>query len=148
MKQVDVSSNQITDKGAESIAKENQIATLEVLNLCNNRISTVGFEFLIKSKAFPALQDISLDMNKIENTQQLSYECQLDNILRFSVRDNKFGPRGCFYIQVYAFRNLTYLNLGRNNITDAGVEKLAQASYFRQLQTLILDDNQLGHFAC
>ena len=38
LKQVDVSSNQITDKGAESIAKENQIETLEVLNLCNNRI--------------------------------------------------------------------------------------------------------------
>ena len=59
------------------------------------------------------------------------------------MRDNKFGPLGCFYIQVYAFRNLIHLNLSKNNIQNEGVEKLCAASYFRNITKLYLDDNNL-----
>ena len=41
---------------------------------------SLGFEALIKSKLFPNLIDLRLDMNKIDDTKQLAYSCSLDKI--------------------------------------------------------------------
>lgn len=37
-------------------------------------------------------------MNKIEDAKQIIYKCELDKLTKFSVRDNAFGSKGCFYI--------------------------------------------------
>ena len=89
---------------------------LEVLDLRNNRIATEGFVELIKSTRFQNLVDLRVDMNKIDDAKQITYNCQLDKLQKFSVRDNSFGSKGCFYIQVYALRNLIELNLSKNDI--------------------------------
>lgn len=60
-------------------------------------------------------------MNKISETKYLAYNCKLENIQKITVRDNQFGALGCFYMQVYAFRNLVYLNISKNNVTDEGI---------------------------
>jgi Ran GTPase-activating protein (RanGAP) involved in mRNA processing and transport len=91
------------------------------------------------------LQDIRLDMNKIDDAKQIIYNCQLDKLRKFSVRDNAFGCKGCFYIQVYATRNLLELNLSKNDIQDEGMAFLTGASYLRNLQKLFLDENNLTH---
>lgn len=71
---------------------QNKLLGLEVINLCNNRVGNLGFESLVKSKLFPKLRDLRLDMNKVSETKQLAYMCHLDNITKLQVRDNKFGP--------------------------------------------------------
>jgi Leucine Rich repeat len=78
----------------------------------------------LKSERFSQLIDLRLDMNKISETKYLAYNCKLENIERVTVRDNLFGSLGCFYLQVYAFRNLNYLNISKNNVGDDGVQKL------------------------
>ena len=92
---------------------------------------------------FPNLKDLRIDMNKIDDTKQMAYDCQLTELQKLSARDNKFKEQGCFYIQIYAFRNLTHLNLSKNCIKDEGVEQLSKASYLRNLVSLHLDDNML-----
>ena len=54
-----------------------------------------------------------------------------------------FSSKGCQYIQVYAFRNLTFLNISRNEVADDGIKYLADASYLRNLEHLYADDNKL-----
>ncbi len=40
---IDISSNQVTEKGAEFIAQSNKFTKLEVLDLRNNKIGNLGF---------------------------------------------------------------------------------------------------------
>ena len=46
-------------------------------------------------------------------------------------------------MQIYAFRNLSELNLSRNGVMNEGVAKIADASYMRNLTKIYLDDNSL-----
>ena len=50
-------------------------------------------------------------------------------------------------MQVYALRNLTELNLSKNNIKDEGAKNLAIGSYLRNLTKLVIDDNLLTDIA-
>jgi len=116
LRKIDVSSNNITNEGIEFIAENNRIINLEILDLRNNIIGTKGFVELIKSPRFSNLLDLRVDMNKIDDAKQITYNCQLDKLRKFSVRDNQFGSKGCFYIQVFALRNLIEINLSKNDI--------------------------------
>lgn len=91
LKKLDISSNNISEEGIKPICAKNELGQLQILNLCNNKIGDEGFEMIIQSKEFQMLQEVRVDMNKIEKTQQISYNCQLDNITKFSARDNKFA---------------------------------------------------------
>ena len=73
----------------------------------------------------------------------LTKGCKIGQLTNLSVRNNRFGELGCKFIQIYAFKDLTSLNISRNYIDDEGVKNLAQASYLRNLDKLHLDDNQL-----
>lgn len=94
------------------------------------------------SRNFPALTDLRLDTNGIEDpgALALTHNCILE-LKKLTIRSNRFGTDGCQYVQIYAFRDLQELNLSRNNILNEGVAKLADASYMRNLRKLCLDDN-------
>lgn len=145
LQKLDLSSNLITKVGAEKIAEATKLTKLRVLDLCSNKLKDEGFSFLILSRNFPALIDLRLDTNEIEEAgaQALTHNCNLE-LRKLTIRSNSFKMKGCQYVQIYAFRDLQELNMSRNGIMNEGVAKLADASYLRNLVKLCLDDNLLS----
>ena len=71
-----------------------------MLDLCINRIGNEGFDKIIKSKNYPSILDIKIDMNKIteDGAKQLTYTCNIDSLTSLMIRGNTFGAKGCLYL--------------------------------------------------
>ena len=85
---MDLSANQISDRGAIAIANSPHLSNLKTLDLYNNQITEKGMEALLNSKTLKSLELLILVRNEInpgQRTDDLAKNQTLPSLRRLEV---------------------------------------------------------------
>jgi len=151
IKSLDLSFNDITDIGAESIAKYLSISTfLQVLFLSGNNISSKGFASIADAlNTNRSLTELDLTGNAGRNNGAIALAQSLDNnhiLTSLSLSGCRIGIHGIRRLKQTLEINhtITCINLSNNNIGDDGAKEIAEAlEKHKRLESLDISFNNI-----
>ena len=119
--ELDLSSNNLGDEGAEVVASSTNLPALTVLNLSLNQIGNSGTRAIATSQNFKSLRNLDLSHNLIndEGVSSIASSSQLTLLVN--------------------------LDLKGNSIHDSGMFAIVKSECFNNLENLILSDNFIGN---
>jgi hypothetical protein len=128
---IDLSSNQITDVGANILR---HMAVVNTLNLSHNRIGDSGACGISK---MPHLRHLILKNCQIEPEGACWFN-QCAKLIFLDFRNNNAGDNGALAIS--RSNSIVSLDLGRNGVTSKGVSQLSAKLKFLRLKHNMIDD--------
>lgn len=146
LSRLDLADNLITDQGAATIADSLIKTRLRELYLDHNQIGDQGATSIGKVLANTTLQQISLALNQIKAAGAVNFArgiqgSQLRTVVFYS---NVIGSEGGnAFAKAVTKSGLKYLNLAYCGITDDFLATLAENLADSQLETLIINYNQI-----
>ena len=133
LQQLNMSRNDISNKGAKVIAEANRLnTTLEKLDLSFNKLSDDGASFISDGlKTNMSLQELKMSKNNItsEGAKMIAEALQLNTTLKqLDLSINKIFDDGATAISNVLKSNITLqeLNISHNNITNKGITKITE----------------------
>jgi Ran GTPase-activating protein (RanGAP) involved in mRNA processing and transport len=146
---LDLGQNEISDVGAEALARSPRVARLEQLVLRDNAIGARGVRALADSPHLARLRELELHGNLFGNEGALAESPYLRNLTSLDVDGAGFGPESMEALaRSPTLAGLRTLYVGNNPIGPRGAQAIAESPHLRHLQTLVLWDCRIGDEGC
>mgnify|MGYP000856791752 FL=1 len=142
---LDLSQNNIGDKGVSLIGENDSWCNLKKLDLSANKISDAGAEAIGKNDIWRYLQELNLAQNQIGDQGVLSIEKSLTfrNLSKLDLSGNKIGDRGANIIGLNArWIRLEELYLQENEIGDQGAQTISGNKVWKKLVKFEIHSNK------
>ncbi len=145
IKKLDLSKLQIKDGDLESLSSY-KMPKIEFLDLSRNDISDKGVRTLSQKTYWPNLRHLNLSANNITEQGTVTLgkkECWKD-LITLDLSENNIGGLGARILSKKSWTNLKTLNLSSNSIGSEGATALSQNESWINLTTLNLERNSIG----
>lgn len=143
---LDLAYNDLNPEGAMTIASHKALNNIQVLNLAGNYLKDLGID-MITQAAFPDLTYLDLSNNYIGpmGIVQLSNFFLTHNKLNvLSLCNNQINDRTAeIFAVLMQGTSLRILDLSDNDISSLGVKRLIELEFFKNLEQLILQSNDI-----
>lgn len=153
LEELDLSENELGETGARALAASAHLGKLTRLELAGNRLGPAGAEALAGSERLTALHRLGLAGNDI-GKPRLHSLARMDDLLRVPVLDLRTNGLNAAGLQVVLTRppapaepgavRLRSLDLGHNDLGDAGARVLAACPHLAGLRVLRLAGCGIG----
>jgi len=142
---LDIKANYFSDKGAFSIADALPKTNISILDLGNNRLTDIGITELFKS--FPKAQKLfelfaSLLNITDETIRKITPSLEKSNLNKLYLGTNLISDIGVHKL-CSGINKINYLHLNNNQVTDEGIEFLAQVLPSMVIKVLNLHMNKI-----
>lgn len=161
-------SNRIGPQGAEALGRSSSLRALTSLRLGFNGIGDQGWASLVKAPFLATLQHLSLEDNNLtgDSVKLLVKQPWVDRLVSLDLRRNKLGAEAMTMLASASLFELKRLNMDRNhlaymsrlhtfegfeclerldmtsaNLTDKGLESLAQCQWLSTVEVLDISGN-------
>jgi uncharacterized protein (TIGR02996 family) len=149
---LDLGHNQLTDTGAEALARSPRLARLEKLVLRDNAIGVRGVRALANSRHLAHLRELELPYCGPfgdEGAMALAGSPYLRGLVALEVSKAGIGPEGIeALVHSPVLAGVRRLYIDNNPIGPRGARAIAESPHLRHLETLFISDCQLGDEGC
>ena len=117
---------------------------LKSLRLGMNQISTVGLDYIIDGISFPQLEELSLNLNRIDvgAGESFSLTNGIDNLRSLNLASNPLTDDGIVpLLNSHHFPELRNLNLRNCNLSGNCTQLINESQLVKQLETIDLRNN-------
>jgi uncharacterized protein (TIGR02996 family) len=137
--------SQLTDQGVEALAASWQVRELDYLDLAYNRISPAGAEALARSSHLSRLNGLNLGANDLGDAGIAAlFDGPAFRLQWLSLRGNRISDTGLRTLADSPVLTQLYdLDVGHNQIGDAGALALISSAHFPSLRAVTFYGNQL-----
>jgi uncharacterized protein (TIGR02996 family) len=144
---LDVSENDLTDRGLGFLAGARCLGHLRTLDLRANDLGPDGARALASSAYLTRLTRLGLAENRLraEGVDELVCSSNASDLLELDLRSNGLGDAGAWVLAgAPRLAKLQVLRLAVNDVTSDGAKALAQSPHLGRLAVLDLSGNRVG----
>ena len=140
-----LSNNNLDDEGIFLLSKTTHLPRLTSLDLSSNEIGTLGAKVLSLSKSLNGIDSLNLSYNRIEplGIHALANSTFGQRLKTLKLCDTCLGNEGVEELARYSLKELEFVDLSENSISEAGIETLVKSKTFPKLKKLVLNNNHI-----